>query len=88
MEAHVGLQQLMRNRYSAPPGGFACRECQGIANAKARCLQQRGWTVVVLKQSEVEGALGGYKAGRVRVNESYDYNGLESMLRHNLDAYV
>ena len=43
LEAHVGLQQLMRNRYSAPPGGFACRGCPGIDAAKLRCLQQRGY---------------------------------------------
>ena len=84
MEAHVGLQQLMRNRYSAPPGGFACGSCQGITHAKVHCLQQRGWAVVVLRQSEVEAALGGFKAGRVKVGESYDYRGLEQLLRGRL----
>lgn len=74
----------MRNRYSAPQGGFACRDCQGIAKAKVHCLQQRGWTVVVLQQSDVEAALGGFKAGRVKVGESYDYRGLERVLRSRL----
>lgn len=86
LEAHVGLQTLMRNRFSAPPGGFACRSCQGIAQAKVDALRKRGWTVVVLSQLEVEGALGGFKAGRVRVGESYDYCGLERVLRDRLEV--
>lgn len=86
LEAHVGLQTLMRNRFSAPPGGFACRSCQGIAQAQVDALRKRGWTVVVLSQLEVEGALGSYKAGRVKVGESYDYRGLERVLRGRLEV--
>jgi hypothetical protein len=43
------------------------------------------WSVVVLRQSEVETALGGFKAGRVKVGESYDYRGLEQLLRGRLE---
>jgi hypothetical protein len=42
--------------------------------------------VLVLSQVEVEQALGGFKAGRVKVGESYDYRGLERVLRSRLEV--
>lgn len=85
LEAHQALLELTRNRFSAPPAGFVCKSCDGIAAAKQRSLEQQGWRVVLLSQADVEAALGGLKAGRVKVGESYDYSRLQALLRGRLE---
>lgn len=78
----------MRNRFSAPPGGFASKTTEGIRAAKERVLGQRGFRVVRIRLSEVEGCMsssGGSASQRPR-NKAADISVLEALLRSKLQV--
>lgn len=81
---------LLRNQFSAPPGGFHAKSSAGIRAAKSRCLEQRGWHVVHIGLSEVEACMGGSSraAGVASRRKPRDvaagHAALEALLRQRL----
>lgn len=50
-EASEGMLHLFGTETATPTSGFALHECHGTSLAKKRCIEERGWRVVVIPYS-------------------------------------